>query len=384
MEFIDGYSRYECLLSGMAIFCSFGIKEDYPDELIHEKWINLQKQYPYLHDYKTIVEKGDNYSDNMPLKYKPIEQRESISDYLNDLMDFVSSETIKQEKLSKNNSLLSYARIQIKDIKYTIFSLSTSHCRTDFKAITFIATSFLNSFENITTIYPSEGMYSVLVEKKLIPDIKEREEIIQKYFNYKQPLKFDFTKLNENIVLTEEEKKIISNELKDSDKPIFFISRIVKFTKEEMKKLLSFCKKNELSIQALLDSAYLKASLELFQNNLKDADVVNFQIIYDQRKTLAKKSEKCIGLFVENTFPYFPINYINKSTIEIGKQLTERLKKTNSIDSEDFKRFRIEYYYTHEELFFIDYTLETSNIGKFKCMEDLSENLKEKFVISIF
>ena len=42
-------------------------------------------------------------------------------------------------------------------------------------------------------------------------------------------------------------------------------------------------------MQTLLDTTYLKASLELFENNLKDADVVNFQIIYDQRKNLAKK-----------------------------------------------------------------------------------------------
>ena len=72
MEIITGYSRYEFLLSGLTIFCYFEIKEDYSDELITKKWIQLKKQYPYLHDYKTITKKGDNYSDNIPLKYKPI------------------------------------------------------------------------------------------------------------------------------------------------------------------------------------------------------------------------------------------------------------------------------------------------------------------------
>ena len=48
-----------------------------------------------------------------------------------------------------------------------------------------------------------------------------------------------------------------------------------------MKNILLFCKENKISIQALLDAAYLKASLELFQNNMKEADVVNFQIIYE-------------------------------------------------------------------------------------------------------
>lgn len=360
MEVIPEYSVYECLLSGLAVLCTFGVKEDYSDELIIEKWINLQKHYPYLHDYKTVNEKVDNYSDNLPIKYKLNQQSDSITDYFNELMDYLSNKTISPERLSLNNSLLAFSKIQIKNTKYTLFCLSTSHCRTDFKSLSFLATSFLNSLENVTTLYPSEGMYPALLEKKLIPDISERNEIIEKYFNYKQPLKFDYCKLNENISLTEKEKILISNELKESDKPIYFKSRMIKFTKEEMEKILLYCKENKLSIQALLDSAYLKASLELFQNNLKDADVVNFQIIYDQRKTLSKQNDNCVGLFVESTFPYFPIQLINKSSLEIAKELTERIKKTNSIDSEDFKRFRVEYYYIHKELYFIDYTLAAS------------------------
>ena len=114
---------------------------------------------------------------------------------------------------------------------------------------------------------------------------------------------------------------------------------------------------------------------------MKEADVVNFQIIYDQRNNLTQENnEKCVGLFAESTYPYFPIQFINKSAIEIAKELTERIKKTNSIDSEDYKRFRVEYYYIHKELYFIDYTLAASNIGKFKSMEDLTHNLKEKFI----
>jgi len=60
---------YESMLSSMSIVCTFTIKDNYSDDLIKEKWINLQKQYPYLYDYTTIVDKGDNYSNNPPLKY---------------------------------------------------------------------------------------------------------------------------------------------------------------------------------------------------------------------------------------------------------------------------------------------------------------------------
>ena len=165
MEVIPGYSIYECMLSGLAVLCTFGVKEDYTDEMITEKWINLQKNYPCLHDYKTVKEKGDNYLDNIPLKFETKQQREFTKDYLNELMDYLSKETINPERLTKNNSLLAYAKIQIRDTKYTFFSLSTSHCRTDFKTLTFIATSFLNSFENINTLDPSDSMYPSLVEK---------------------------------------------------------------------------------------------------------------------------------------------------------------------------------------------------------------------------
>lgn len=51
MEQIPGYSIYETILSSLSVFCSFGVKEDYNDELIKQNWIKLQKIYPYLYDY---------------------------------------------------------------------------------------------------------------------------------------------------------------------------------------------------------------------------------------------------------------------------------------------------------------------------------------------
>jgi len=60
-----------------------------------------------------------------------------------------------------------------------------------------------------------------------------------------------------------------------------------------MEKIISYCKQNELSIQAYFSAAYLKASLELFKNNLEEADVVNFQIIFEQRK-YSTENKKCI------------------------------------------------------------------------------------------
>ena len=140
-----------------------------------------------------------------------------------------------------------------------------------------------------------------------------------------------------------------------------------------MKNILLFCKENKISIQALLDAAYLKASLELLLNNMKEADIVNFQIIYDGRSNLTKENnEKCVCLFVESTYSCFPVQFINKWAIEIAKELIEHIKKTNSIESEDYKRFMVKYYYIHKKLYFIDYTLAASDIGNFKSMEDFS------------
>ena len=294
-------------------------------------------------------------------------------------MEYLSKEAIKPERLTQKSSLLAYAKIQLNDIKYTVFSIFTPHCKTDFKSLTFIATSFLNNFENVTTIYPMDTMYPILVEKNLIPDISERQDIINKFFNYKKTLNINYTKLNENITLTEAEKESILNETSENDKPIYFKSRTIKFTKEEMKKILLFCKDNELSIQALLDAAFLKASLELFQNNKKDVDVVNFQITYDQRK-FSVKDEKCIGLFAEGTYPYYPIEWVNNSLVDVAKDLTRDIKKSAFLESEELKRFRIECYYIHKKLSVIEYTFSASNIGKFECLEDLNENLKKKFV----
>ncbi|OUM60904.1 hypothetical protein PIROE2DRAFT_62860 [Piromyces sp. E2] len=304
MENIPGYSLYETVLSSLSILCSFGIKEDYSDELINENWIKLQKQYPYLYDYSTIVEKGDDYSTNVPMKYDLLQRNGQVTDYLNELLESLSEEAIKPERLAKKCSLLAYAKFQLNDTKYTIFSIFTPHSKTDFKSLTYIATSFLNYFENVTTTYPMDN---------------------------------------------------------------------------EMEKVLLFCKNNELSIQALLDAAFLKASLELFQNNIKEVDVVNFQITYDQRK-FSVKDEKCIGLFAEGTYPYYPIDWVNNSVVDVAKDLTRDIKKNTYLESEEFKRFRIECYYFHKDLYTIEFTFSASNLGKFECLEDLNDNLKNKFV----
>jgi len=379
MDNIPGYSLYETILSSLSILCSFGIKEDYSDELITENWIKLQKQYPYLYDYTTIVEKGDNYSTNVPLKYKVIHRNCQVTDYLNELLEFLSKEAIKPEKLSQKCSLLSYAKFEINKTKYTIFGIFTPHSRTDFQSLTYIATSFLNNFENITTSYPMGSMYPILLEKNLIPKISERQDIIKKFFDYKKTLNINYSKLNKNISLTDIEKESILNETKERNTPIYFKSRTIKLTKDEMEKILLYCKNNELSIQALLDAAFLKASLELFQNNIKEVDVVNFQITYNQRK-YSVKDEKCIGLFAEGTYPYYPIEWVNNSVVNIAKDLTSDIKKNTYLESEEFKRFRIECYYIHKDLYNIEYTFSASNMGKFECLEDLNENLKKKFV----
>ena len=56
MEKIPGYLMYETILSSLSIFWSFVVKEDYIDEIIKLKWIKLQKIYPYLYNYTSIVD----------------------------------------------------------------------------------------------------------------------------------------------------------------------------------------------------------------------------------------------------------------------------------------------------------------------------------------
>ena len=384
MEDEFGLTVYERILSCLSIFCSFCIKEDFSEELIKLNWIKLQKNYPYLYNYEKFKTNNENdyiFSDNMPLKFTFENKNESIKDYLNQIMNSLSRETIKPERLKKKNSLLAYTKIKINDIIYTIFSLYTPHSKTDFKSITFLVTSFLNNFDNISTIYPIESMGPFLFEKNLIPEVKERQDLIKKYFNYKQPLQFDFSKLKDSISLTQKENKIIENEIsQNNNEPIYMISETIKYTKKEFKIIIDYCKKNKISIQALLYAVYLKASLLLFKNNINEADIVNFQILYDQRNATVK-NEKCIGLFAEGIYPYIKKeDALNKSILDISKIITSHIRNVNSLDNEEFKRYRIECYYIHKELYTIQFSLSATNIGKFKVLEYLSDNLKKKFV----
>ena len=94
------YSIYEQILSSLSIICSFGVREEYSDELIKENWIKLQKNYPYLYNYETIEDKSDNiYSDNIPLKYEFQYKGNFMNEYLNEIISFLSKESLKQEKL---------------------------------------------------------------------------------------------------------------------------------------------------------------------------------------------------------------------------------------------------------------------------------------------
>ena len=291
----------------------------------------------------------------------------------------MSKESLLPERLSKKHSLLAYAKVQLKNETYTLFSLYTPHGRTDFKSISFIVTSFLNSFDDISTIYPMESMSKVIIEKNLLPKVEERQSLIEKYFNYKQTLQIDFSKLKENIQMENEEKKNVENEENDNNQTPYLISETIKISKEQMKIITEYCKSNNLSTQALLYAAYLKASMELFQSNQTEADVVNFQIIYDQRKP-AVNNEKCIGLFAEGTYPYLTIDALNKSILDISKELTQRIRKVTSLENEELRRYRIECYYINKELYTIQFSLSATNMGKFKVLEDLSDNIKEKFV----
>jgi len=374
------YSVYEQILLYLSVFCSFGVKEDYSEELIKEKWLKLQNNYPYLYNYESIEGKSDYiYTDNLPIKFEHQYHGDSIKDYLNEIINFLSNESLKQERLSQKKSLLAYSKVQIKNSILTLFSLYTPHARTDFKGLTFFVTSFLNSFDNVTTIYPMESMNKILVEKNLLPKVEERQELIKKYFNYKQTLLVDFSKLKENIPLTEEEKKIIKNETSGDIQTTYLVSETIKLNENEIKTISENCKNNGLSMQALLYAAYLKASIELFENNQKEADVVNFQIIYDQRKPTVN-NEKCIGLFAEGTYPYLPIDDINKSVIDISRELTQRIRRVSSLDNDELNRYRIECYYFHKELYSIEFSLSATNMGKFKVLDDLSDSIKEKFV----
>ena len=375
------YSIYEQILSYLSVYCSFGIKEDYSDELIKENWIKLQKNYPYLYNYESIKgNKEYTYSDNLPIKYELQFKGDQTKEYLTELINLLSKESLKPERLSKKNSILAFSKIKINNINITLFSLYTPHARTDFKGLSFFVTSFLNSFDNISTIYPMESMSGILFEKNLIPDVKERQDMIKKYFNYKQTLLFDFSKFKENIKLTDEEKNIIKNQQNDiNNQNNYLISETIKLNINDINSILEKCKKNNLSLQALIYAVYLKASMELFENNIIKADVVNFQIIYDQRK-LTVNNEKCIGLFAEGTYPYLPIDMMNKSIIDISKELTKHIRKINSLNDEEFKRYRIECYYFHKELYTIQYTLSATNMGKFKVLDDLSDNIKNKFI----
>ena len=388
MNLIPGYSPYESMLASYTLIASFAVKGDYSEDDITKCWINLQKQYPYLQDYTTITSKKNemtNYNNNIPIKFD-IKKETSISDALDEIKDNLSKEIIHSSKAGIKHALLAYSKIIPCNI--CLFSLYVSHSRTDLKSISFLVTAFLNHLEDITKeieIYSMESIYPTLLDKKLIPEESDRPYINKKFFNYKQPLKFDYMHIKNNIQFTLEEKAIIEKESKYHNEPIYFISRSIKYTSTEMAKIREFCKNKGLSVQALLDAAYLKSALEFFENNINESDVINFQIIFDHRIASIGK-EKCIGNFPEAAYPYLPIEYFSKSIIEIASALTQNIKEISSpnvdssLYSEAFNRYRLECYCGSNEEYKINFSFSTSNLGKFKCLDDLTPNMKNNFI----
>ena len=76
----------------------------------------------------------------------------------------------------------------------------------------------------------------------------------------------------------------------------------------------------------------------------------------------------------------FFTKFIKKIIYRISIDLNNRIRKIKSIDDEEFKRYRLECYHFHNELYTIQFSFSASNMGKFKVLEDLSNNIKEKFV----
>ena len=389
MNLIPGYSPYESMLASYTLISSFAVKGDYSQEAITKCWINLQKYYPYLQDYTTITSKKKemtNYNNNIPIKYD-IKKVTSISDALDEIKDNLSKEIIQPSKSGIKHALLVYSK-NILDSDICLFSLYVSHSRTDLKSITYLVTTFLNHLGDSNKeieIYSMESIYPALLEKKLIPKESDRLNIYQKFFNYKQPLKFDYMHIKNNIQLTEEEKAIIEEKSKHNNEPIYYISRGVKYTSTEMSKIREFCKNKGLSVQALLDAAYLKSALEFFENNIKESDVINFQIIFDHRQASIGK-EKCIGNFPEAAYPYLPIEYCSKSITEIASALTQKIKEISlpnvdsSFYSESFNPYRLECYCGSNEEYKINFSFSASNLGRFKCLDDLTPNMKNNFI----
>ena len=390
MSEIPGYSRYETILASYTLLCTFALKSDYSEEVITNSWLKLQNQYPYLHDYTSIVhhkEENNDYSDNVPLKFQ-IRGNLTIQEGINKLSDNLSKEIIQPEHSGKKNALLSYTKFYpMNDINniYTLFSLYVSHSRTDLRSMTYFVDSFLSLLEDDKEIiYPIESIYPTLIEKNLIPPVEEKKILIQKYFNYKCPLNFDYVHVKDAIKLSKEEKAVYEEELQHHEEPIYFISRTIKYSASEMNKILGFCKKHELSVQALLDAAYLKAGLEFFHSNIEEADAINFQVIFDHRQP-SIGTEKCIGNFPEAAYPYLPISFGQKSVLVIAKALTEKIKSfippnSSSLYSDSFGLYRIECYHVSNGEYNINFSFSASNLGRLKCFNELTPDMKEKFV----
>ncbi len=116
MEKIPGYSIYETILSSLSIFCSFAVKEDYIDELIKLNWIKLQKIYPYLYNYTSIVDNNYDYSNNLPIKIELKDNNNLLDECLNKMISILSKESIRPQMLSQKKSLLYYSKIVKKNI----------------------------------------------------------------------------------------------------------------------------------------------------------------------------------------------------------------------------------------------------------------------------
>ncbi|KAL7713453.1 Condensation domain-containing protein [Entamoeba marina] len=374
-------SPYETFSEYMGIQCSFGLKKSIQEIDIVNAWAKTNVDYPYLFDYQhyndpiTLEEAKTNSPLNVTMK----DEITTVDDALDLMIRYNSIEFIKNRSFGQSNkSLLTYSTIELNHTTYSLFAIYLCHSKTDFKSIVFIAEAFINHFTTSPIdIKPIRSAYPALQQQHLIPSENEKESIELPVGDI---LKYDTTTFKDNIILNEKEQE----QMKEETRELItngIVSHTRKLTKEQTTKLKNYCKKNNLSVQALLLVCELQAYNTLFKKqNEATAKNISFMIPYDIRKYIDGVESDSIGLFSEGIYPTFAIDFLDKSINERATQLTTFLRNIKSLTAQEFKRFRYAIYNKDYPMMGIPYTTSLSNVAGFHVMDRISNEMKNCFV----
>ncbi|ELP92573.1 hypothetical protein EIN_073960 [Entamoeba invadens IP1] len=366
---------YEEIAKNLGMMSVFVLRHVFNEDEINAAYEAFLTDYPYCFDYELPPETKLTAEQLSSLKPMKIELQKSyeiktIQTAVDSITREVSIEVAKTRTVGKEKtSLLVYSEICCDKTNYTIFSLFICHSKTDFKSLTYLMESLLNHlFKTKTPIREFVSEYPHLVENNLL---KVDREAINKNLP-KCVLQYDFSHIKNADAKTKE------LEVSQTSKYIqnCVVSHTLNLSPEKVAKIISYCKTNNLSVQAFFISVLLKTYDELFEKtNANEADTVAFMIPYDTRKLLPNTKQETIGVMAEALYPLFPLNFLSKSVLEMATELTTYVLSVDSMSTPLFNRFRDGIYNGNFTAGMSPFTISLSNMGGFKVLDRVEKQV---------